>query len=153
MAGYNAIDDFVLDQLFGYQTATWLKNNIVAAFQTKLEKNLGGSRETSVLVNGTFDVVEYRDIDLAEEELTGLTHRARVEGKTANATTSVTPIIRNVTDGTDLATGTAITATSFTEQLLAMTLPEGASKRYRLRGQTNNATNEVWLLGVCETYV
>lgn len=149
---YFAISDFVLDQVFGYQTATRIKNNVIATLATKLEKNLGGSRQNSVLFNGTFDVLEYRDVEFDATLLEGLTHRARVEGKTADGATSVTPLIRNVTDALNHVTGTAITSTSFTEQILAMNPLILGTKKYRLRGTTNNDTHDVWLLGIIESY-
>jgi hypothetical protein len=149
---YSIPSDFVLDQVFGYQTANKIKQAIEALAATRLEKSFGGSREASVNVNGVFDVIEFRDVELDATKLTGLTVRARVEGKTANAATSVTPIVRDVTGSIDQVIGAAITATSFTEQILSMTPLGGGVRKYRLRGNTNNATNDVWLLGVCETY-
>lgn len=148
---YNAISDFVLDQIFGYQTATKLKNNIEAVLAARLERSLGGSRQNSVLFDGTFDVLEYRDVDIDATKLGGLTVRARVEGKTSDSTTAVTPRIRNITDATTLVTGSAITSTTFVEQLLTMAVT-GVNKKYRLQGTTNNANFDVWLLGVVETY-
>jgi hypothetical protein len=144
--------DFVLDQLFGYQTANKIKNSIAALAAARLEKAFGGSREASINHNGTFDVFEFRDVQMDSTLLTGLTVRARVEGKTANAATSVTPRVRNVTDGADHVTGTAITSTSFVEQVLTMSPLTAGTKKYRLQGVTNNANNDVWLLGVCETF-
>jgi len=148
---YNAISDFVLDQIFGYQTATKIKNNIEAALAARLERNLGGSRINSVLFNGTFDVHDYRDVEIDATKLGGLTVRARVEGRTTDSTTSVTPRIRNITDSTTLVTGTAITSTTFVEQLLTMAVT-GANKKYRLQGTTNNGNNDVFLFGVVETF-
>ncbi len=150
---YNAISDFVLDQVLGYQTASKLKNNIEAILASKLSRNLGGSRENSINFNGTFDAYEYRDVEIDSTKLGGLSVRARVEAKTANAGTSVTPRIRNITDSTTLVTGSAETSTSFVEQLLDMTPLTSGTKKYRLQGTTNNATNDVWLFGVMETYV
>lgn len=148
---YDIPTDYVLDQLFGYQSANKIKNSIKALAAARLEKSFGGSRENSVLFNGTFAVLEARDVEWDSLQLSGLTTRARVEGKTSDAATSVTPRIRNITDATDLITGTAITATVFTEQILAMALVAGL-KKYRLQGVTNNGNNDVWLFGVSETY-
>lgn len=149
---YFDISDFVLDQVFGYQTATKIKNNIKSLLSSKLEKSFGGSRQNSVLFNGTFDVLEYRDVEYDSLQMTGLTTRARVEGQTSDAATSVTPVIRNVTDSVNLVTGTAITSLTFVEQILVMSPLTAGTKKYRLRGTTNNGTNDVWLLGVSETY-
>lgn len=150
---YEDISDFVLDQIYGYQTANKIKNNIKAILSNRLERSFGGSRENSVNFNGTYDVIEYRDVQFDATNLTGLSIRARVEGKTANAATSVTPLIRNVTDALTLVTGTAIVATSFEEQLLTMTPLTAGAKKYRLQGTTNNATWDTWLFGLAETYL
>jgi hypothetical protein len=150
---YNAISDFVLDQVLGYQTATKLKNNIESILAARLDRAFGGSRENSVNFNGTFDAYEYRDLEIDSTKLGGLSVRARVNSKTAAAGTSITPRIRNITDATTLVTGTANTSTSFVEELLAMTPLVAGTKVYRLQGTTNNATNDVWLFGVMETYV
>ena len=149
---YDIPSDFVLDQVFGYQTANKIKQAVEALAATRLEKTFGGSREISVNHNGTFDVVDYRDVQMDSMKLTGLTVRARVEGKTANAATSVTPLVRDISGSVDHVTGAAITATSFTEQILTMSPIGDGVRKYRLRGTTNNANNDVWLLGVCETY-
>ncbi len=149
---YNAISDFILDQIFGYQTATKLKNNVEAVIAARLERSLGGSRQNSVLFNGTFDVLEYRDVEIDATKLGGLTIRARVEGRTNDSATSVTPRIRNITDSITLVTGSAITSTTFVEQLLAMPVT-GVNKKHRLQGTTNNANFDVFLLGVVETFV
>ena len=86
---YEAISDFVLDQVLGYQTANFIKNNIVATLSSRLERSFGGSRQNSVNFNGTYDVIEHRDIEIDSTNLTGLSVRARVEGKTDNATTTL----------------------------------------------------------------
>jgi hypothetical protein len=150
---YNAISDFVLDQVLGYQTATKIKNNVVSILSAKLRHDLGGSRENSINFNGTFDVYDFRDVEIDSTNLGGLSVRARVEGKTENAGTSVTPRVRNITDATTLVTGTAITSLTFVEQLLVMTPLVAGTKKYRLQGTTNNATNDVYLFGLVETYV
>jgi hypothetical protein len=149
---YTAISTFALDQVYGYQTANKIKDNIEATLAARLEKSFGGSREHSVNVNGNFDVWDYRDLEFDATKLAGLTIRARVEGKVANAATSVTPVIRRVTDAVDHVVGTAITSTSFVEQILTMSPLTAGTKKYRLRGNTSNATHDVWLFGVCESY-
>lgn len=148
---YNAISDFILDQIFGYQTATKIKNNVEAVIAARLERSLGGSRVNSILFNGTFDVYDYRDVQIDATKLGGLTVRARVEGKTSESTTSVTPRIRNITDDITLVTGSAITSLTFVEQLLAMPVV-GVNKKHRLQGTTNNENFDVWLFGVIETF-
>lgn len=149
---YTAISDFVLNQLYGYQSATRVKNNIEAILASRLRANLGGSRDNSVIGTPTIDVPEYRDVELDVTKMGGLSVRARVEIKTSNAGTSVTPKIRNVTDGSDKVVGAASTSLVFVEQLLDMTPLVAGAKKYRLQLNTNNATNDVFGLGVIEIY-
>ncbi len=149
---FTSVSDFVLDQVFGYQTANYLKNNIVALASARLRASFGGSREASLNGSGALDLFDYRELTFVSTNLSGLTIQARVETKTANAGTSVTPKIRNVTDSTDLVTGSAVTATSFTEEVLSMTPLTSGTKKYKMMVTTNNASNDVWGFGVCETY-
>jgi hypothetical protein len=149
---YTALSDFVVNQLFGYQSATRIKNNVEAILAIKLTKDLGGSRDNSVIGTPTIDIPEYRDVALDSTKLGGLSVRARVEVKTANAGTSVTPKIRNMTDSTDKVVGTASTSLTFVEQLLVMTPLTAGDKKYRLQLNTNNGTNDVFGFGVVELY-
>ena len=149
---WTTFSDFVLDQVFGYQSANKLKNNAESLLAFRLQRNLGGSRENAVVGSGALDPYEYRDAELDSTKLGGLSIRARVETKTSDVVTSVQPKIRNVTDGADLVLGTSHTNTSFTEELLAMTLTAG-TKKYRLMLVTNNATNPVFGFGSIESYL
>lgn len=149
---YTAINDFVLNQLLGYQTMTRLKNNIEAILATRLKSDFGGSRDNSVQGTPILDVVNYRDVEIDATKLGGLSVRARVEVMTTNAGTSVQPKVRNVTDGADKIVGAASTSLVFAEQLLDMTPLTAGTKKYRLQLVTNNNTNDVFGLGVMEIY-
>lgn len=139
----------VNDKLDKYSLFEQIRQNEIAnSFRLT---HWGGSRHDFILGNGTFDLVEYRDLELVSDNaldrrLNGLTVRARFYLRTENAGTSVTPRIYNVTDAAALATGSAVTATTWTAQTIVLTLTAG-TKVYRPQLTTNNGTNAVQ--GVC----
>ena len=121
--------------------------NIKALAARRAVYPLGGSRQALVVYNGTFDAVDWIDVELDGTEFqTGATVRARVEVRSANAGTSITPLIRNITDSTDAVTGAACTATDADysganqKQTLSFT-PVTGVKKYRLQFTNSNATN------------
>jgi hypothetical protein len=149
---WTTFTDFVLDQVFGYQSANKLKNNAEVFLGWRLERDLGGSRDTGVQGSGALDIPNYREKEIISTSVTSLPIRARVNTRTTNAGTSVQPKVRNVTDSTDTVTGTAHTGTSFSEELLSVT-PVTGTKRYKMMIVTNNANNEVFGFGHLEAYL
>lgn len=155
---WNAVSDFILDQLFGYQTATQLKNNIVALASARIVHQLGGSRVDPIAsVASAQDAVNWIDAEIDGTLLSGLTAQLRVECRTDNVGTSVTPKLRNVTDSTDAGTGVACAATDadFTgtnqKQTVAVTLATGV-KKYRLMGTPSNVTDPTYVIGYVELF-
>jgi hypothetical protein len=153
---WNAVIDFVLDNRYGYQTANTIKNNIIALASARIQRHLGGSRRISVpLVAAAQDAIEYHDVEIDGTLLSGLTVRARVEVRSANAGTSVTPKIRNITDGADAVVGVACSATAFggtnSIQTLVFT-PALGIKKYRLQLTPSNVTDAVFGLGHLEIF-
>lgn len=158
MAFWNAIADFVLDQRLGYQTANKIKGNIIALASGRLTHYLGGDRLRAVPnVASAQDAINYIDIELDGTQLAGFTIQLRVEVRTANAGTSVTPKLRNVTDSTDAGTGVACSATNtdYTgtsqKQTITVTLAAGV-KKYRLQLTPSNTTNDVFGTGYVEIF-
>lgn len=158
MAYTTGIVDYILDQVWGYQGANKIKNNIIALASRRACHFLGGSRNTSVpLVASAQDAVDWVDIEIDGTNLTGLTLALRVEVRTANAGTSVIPKLRNVTDSTDAGTGVASTATNADysgtnqKQTITVTLAAGV-KKYRLQLTPQNTTNPVFGIGYLEVY-
>jgi hypothetical protein len=124
-----------------------VRQNIKALAARRAVYPLGGSRRQLIVFNGTYDAEEYIDVELDGTEFqTGATVRARVEVRSANAGTSITPKIRNVTDSTDAVVGAACTASdadysgSNQKQTLSFT-PASGVKKYRLQFTNSNATN------------
>jgi hypothetical protein len=120
---------------------------------------LGGSRSTAVpLVASAQDAVDYVDVEIDSSSVIGLTKKVRVEVRTFNAATSVTPSLKNVTDGTTVGTGVACSATaadySGTNQIqsITVTLTTGI-KKYRLQLTPSNTTHPVFGIGYLEILV
>jgi hypothetical protein len=158
MALWSVVADFILDQRFGYQSANKIKNNVVALASARLQHYLGGDRLRAVpRVAAAQDAVNYIDVELDGTSLAGLTVQARVEVRTSNAATSVTPTIRNVTDATTAATGVACTTTPADysgangKQTLAF-VPAAGVKKYRLQLTPQNTTNDVFGTGYIEIF-
>lgn len=158
MAYTAAIADYILDQVWGYQGANKIKNNIIALASRRGVFGLGGSRNTSVpQVASAQDAVDYVDIELNGSNLGGFTIALRVEVRVANAATSVTPKLRNITDGTDAGTGAACSATNadYTgtnqKQTITCTIAAGV-KKYRLMLTPSNTTHPTFGIGYLEIY-
>jgi hypothetical protein len=154
---WNAIADFLVNKRLGYQSANNIKNNIVAVASARLRSSLGGSREIGILAAVASDAVNYVDVELDGSQLAGFTIRARVQVRTLNATTTVTPKVRNITDGSDAGVGVACSATnadysgSNQKQTIALTIP-AAVKTYRLQLTPSDALNAVFGEGHIEIF-
>lgn len=151
--GWQTLADKVLNDPLGYQSYNKLVQQIRSiAFATH---HLGGSRALGVRSASAIEVPEYVDIELDGTKYAGLTVRARVEVRTANAATSVTPKIRNMTAGTDAGTGVSSTGTAADysgtnqKQSITVTLAAGLNK-YRLQVTGGNATNDIFAIGYIE---
>ncbi len=148
---WNVIIAKVLDDVFGYQSANKLRENGIILASRRGIFPLGGSRIVSLpLVASAQKATEWIDMEIDGTDMAGMTVRARVECRTDNAATSITPSILNVTDSTTAGTGTACTATNTDYsganqvQTIAVTLAAGV-KKYRLVGTPSNATNATYV--------
>jgi len=156
---WTAISAYVLDQVFGYQTANYLRANAIALASRPGHYTLGGSRITALPQTASAqDAVEWRDVEIDGTNLSGFTARLRVECRVINAATSVTPKLRNVTDSTDAtSTGVACSATNSDysgtnqKQTLTATIASGV-KKYRLMGTPSNTTHPTFVIGDLEIY-
>jgi hypothetical protein len=153
---WTPVADFVLDNKFSYQKANAIKNNIIAIASARLTRYLGGSRQISVpLVASAQDVIDYLDVEIDGTALTGLSVQARVDVRSSNAGTSVTPKIRNVTDASDAVVGVACSAITWGGTNSAQTLtftPAVGIKKYRLQLTPSNVTNAVFGIGLIEMF-
>lgn len=109
---------------------------------------LGGSRSIGIVGTGTIIIPEYEEIELDGTLLAGYTITVRVDVKTDDVATSITPLLYDVTLGAANVTGTASTSTSWASQALAVTL-NAAAHKYHMRVTKNNATNDVY----CKAYL
>lgn len=156
---WNVIAAYVLDQVFGYQGANKIRDNLIALGSMRRTYDLHGSRTVSLpLVGSTQDAYDWTDVEIDGTNLGGFTAQLRVECRTLAAGTSITPKLRNVTDSTDAGTGAACTATNADysganqKQTVAVTIASGV-KKYRLQGTPSNATNATFVIGYLELFV
>lgn len=170
MAQWNVITAFVLDQLFGYQSANKLRENPLAIVSAGLGRYMGGSRDipNNPGINlfggplkskqngvGPYDVYDYVDIEIDGTNQTGITFRARVECRTDRAGCTITPKIRNITTSTDMVTGAACAAGAVDfsgtnqKQTLTFTPTTGANK-YRLMFTLSSPSGSTWMIGELE---
>lgn len=173
MAQWNVITAFILDQLFGYQSANKLRENALVILSGRLGRSLGGSREVpnNVAVNllggplvsknpgvGPFDAVNFIDLEIDGTNQTGVTFQARVEVRTDRAGCTITPKIRNVTDSTDAGVGVACSAGdpayggANQKQTIALTIATGV-KKYRLMFTLSSPSGTTWCIGEIERLV
>lgn len=149
---WTAIGAYVIDQVLGIARANELRNNAIALASSRFQHYLGGSRQFGLRSASYVDAVDYLDVELDGTNLTGLTVRARVEVRTANTGTTVTPKIRNVTDASDAVVGAAYGAdTNWDAQTLSFT-PVAGVKTYRLQLTGSNATDDIFGVGYVEIF-
>lgn len=153
---WNAIAAYVLDLMWSYQKANLLRENAIVLAARRAVYPLGGSRQVSLpLVAAVQDAIDYQDIEIDGTSLGGFTKRLRVQVRSENAATSITPKLRNVTDGTDAGVGAACSAVTFAGangiQSIAVVLAAGV-KTYRLQGTPSNAANPTYVIGYLEVF-
>jgi hypothetical protein len=119
---------------------------------------LGGSRNNALQHTAVIEAYDWLPFYFdGTEYQTGATIRARVEVRTANAATSVTPQVYNFTDTSVAVTGAACTASdadysgSNMRQTLSFT-PAVGLKEYRLRLTPSNNTHPVYAIGFMEVF-
>ncbi len=169
---WNVIATFVLDQVFGYQTANKLQQNLIVLASRRTGRHLGGSRTipndpsyplfggapvSKSAGLGPTDVVSYVDVEIDGTNQTGITYQARVQVRTQWGYISITPRVYNVTDGVAAGTGVACSAGASDysgtnqKQTIALTIASGI-KTYRLQFSLNNVSGSTWCLGEIESF-
>lgn len=168
---WNVISTFVLDQVYGYQTANKIRDNLVVLASRRTGRFLGGSRvvpndvalslfgpmRAASVSLGPIDAYSYIDVEIDGTNQSGITYQARVEVRTDQTAVSITPKIRNVTDSTDAGTGSACTATAQDysgtnqKQTIALTIASGI-KKYRLQYSVSGLPVQTWATGEIESF-
>lgn len=150
-AEWNAIDDFVLDQLFGFQTATKLKNNILALASSRITHELGGATSLGIRSATFVAVPEYRHAKINGAQLDGLTVAARVFYRTDDTGTTVDwQVVDLDAASAVVAAGTVYSAdTLWQEEAQTLTL-NGGDHRYQLQVKGSNANADVQAYGRIE---
>lgn len=170
---WNIISAFVLDQLFGYQSANRFRENLIAIASAHSGRALGGSRDmpnhpvmdmvTGVFRSknpgvGPFDALNFIDVEIDGTNQGGVTFRAKVEVRVGMFGQSITPKIRNITTGADAGVGVACTtsdpayAGTNQKQTIVMTLATGVNK-YRLQYTLGRPSGDTWATGEIESFV
>lgn len=171
---WNVISAFVLDQVFGYQSANKIRENLITNVAARRGRHLGGTRglpnfavfdPSTMRIRskypslGPFDAENYVDVEIDATELGGLTVQARVEVRTNDPAVSITPKIRNVTDGIDAVVGAACTAGDVDyagtnqKQTLNMVPLAAGIKKYRLQYTLGAlAAVDTWCVGEIEIF-
>jgi len=144
---YQTVTDANAATDFGYETVQKIRDATRAAIYN-LPAWLGGSRRYTVQSTGYQDAFDARPFIIPDTPSSGATYKVKVSLKTADPATTITPRIRNITDATDAAVGTAEDATSFTEQTLTFTPVVG--KEYRLQFVKSNDDAPAWGFGVLQ---
>ena len=172
MVTWNVITTYVLDQLFGYQSANRFRENLIVLASAREGRSLGGSREipnnpvtalfTGALSSknpgvGPYDAYNFVDIEIDGTNQVGMTFQARVECRVGMYGQSITPKIRNITAGTDAGVGVACTAGdpayagTNQKQTIALTILTGVNK-YRLQYTLGRPSGASWVTGEIEHF-
>jgi hypothetical protein len=167
---WNVIGAYILDQVYGYQSANKFRENLIVLASQRRGRFLGGSRlfpnamvidpDTGDLYSkeaglGPNDVLNHLDVELDGTNQAGMTFQARVEVRTSGSGFAITPKIRNVTDSVDAGTGSSCTATAQDysgtnqKQTIALTIASGV-KKYRLQYTLGALGGSTWLTGEIE---
>lgn len=137
---------------FGYQSAEKVRQSLHADAFAMFP--LGGSRSVGIGPGGSppvyVDAIDYLDFVVTDAKYAGFTWVAVVEclsgDPSSPVVTTITPKIRNVTDGSDAVIGAACDANEdFETQELTFTPTVG--KKYRLMGVKSDDDNPAYLIG------
>jgi len=172
MTQWNTVSAYVLDQLFGYQSANKFRENLITLASAREGRWLGGLREvpnnpvtdleTGDVFSknpgvGPFDAHNFIDIEIDGTNQVGMTFQARVECRVGMLGQSITPKIRNITAGSDAGVGVACTTSdpayggTNQKQTIALTILTGINK-YRLQYTLGRPSGTTWLTGEIEHF-
>jgi hypothetical protein len=142
---------------FVYGTDHW---NTTVADQARQNDNalcfrefdLGSSGPDGVDGTGTLDVDDLLRVVVPGADLQGFAARVRFFTKTDDAGTSATPRIYDETAAAALVTGSAVTATSYTEEAVTFTMPN-ATRKLKLQVTKSNGNALVYCAAKIELVV
>lgn len=143
---YQTVPDINAADDVGYESFQKIRDAARAAVFSR--SSLGGSRHFTLQGTGYQDAYDALPFILPDAASAGGAYRAEVWQRTADAGTSLTPKIRNVTDSTDAVIGTPSSSTSWVTQDLVFTPAVG--KEYRLMFVKSNDAAPCWGFGVLQ---
>jgi len=147
MSGYatpdtlTAADDFAAEQYAKVRQAI-----LAAVFHPRT--SVGGSRSFALMGTGYQDAYDVVPIVVPDADSAGAVITVIADCKCANAATTVTPKIRNVTDSSDAVVGSAAASTSWAAQVLSWTPVAG--KEYRLQFVKSDDLYPCWGIGMLQ---
>lgn len=158
--GWITIADKPLGRKLGYQGVNQILQQIRSLAASR-PLYWGGYREFGVQpITGalTVNIPNWLDFELDGDLLAGFTVRARVEVRTDDAGTSVTPLIVRADTLATIVTGSACTATALDysganqKQTLAITLVGGSSIPYRVQLTGGNGNAKIYGIAHLEIF-
>jgi hypothetical protein len=169
---WNVIVTYPLNKVFGYQSANKHRDNLIVLASRRAARFLGGSRtlpndlatdlyggppRSKSAGLGPSNVIDYVDVEIDGTNQVGITYQARVECRVDRVGLSITPKIRNVTDGTDAIAGAACAAVALdysgtNQKQTLVFVPAAGVKKYRLMFTLNNVGGSHWLTGEIESF-
>lgn len=136
----------------GYEEWNQLLDSIRAAVFNPMPA--GGSLDTGHPGSSYQRIVNAVPLYIPAARETGGIWRARVFAVCEDAAVTITPKVRNVTDGTDAVTGSACSGTAAawtgTNQIQTLTFTPTAAKAYEVWATKSADTKECWLVAVWE---
>lgn len=149
---WSIISTFVLDQVYGFQTANTILDNLLALSGARFGKSLGGSDDVGILSASYVRVRSGHSAWINGANTGGMTVEARVQVRTADVATSVTPRIYNVTDAAEAIAGAAYSADTNPNAQTLTFVPVTGLKEYEMQVQGGNATGLIYGLGDIDQY-
>jgi hypothetical protein len=144
---YQTVDDINAATDVGYEQFQQIRDAARAAVYNP-PAWLGGSRRFSVQGTGYQDAYDAVPLIVPDTPSSGATYRVKVSLRTADAGTTITPRVRNITDASDAAVGSAENSITFNEQTL--TFAPVVGKEYRLQFVKSNDDAPCWGFGVLQ---
>ncbi len=142
---YDNPESLVTGNVLTQSRYTKLRDSIIADSHAVFP--LGGSRSVAIPTGGGYqDAPEYIEFEVPSTDYTGFAYHVVVEVRTENASTTVTPKLRNITAGSDAVVGSAGTSTAWgTYQTLSFTPASG--EKYRLMASKSDDAVNAWVIG------
>lgn len=143
---YQTVDNIIAGTEVGYEQFQQIRDGIRAAVFSR--QPIGGSRLFAVMGTGAQDAHNAIPVSVPNAESSGAVYKVEAWTKCADAATTITPRIRNITDSTNAVLGVAADGTEWESQTLAFTPVVG--KEYRLQFTKSDDDHPCWGFGILQ---